>query len=109
MKKGIIIVIVVVAVAALQFSHFMKSQPSKVDAVQTEAIDFVVDKIEVSSDKTYQFYDAEGKLFTDYTFDAPAEIIKGDHIVQEANAAELRVYRFDQKGNKKVFLQVNRK
>ncbi|MGG5506832.1 MULTISPECIES: hypothetical protein [unclassified Myroides] len=109
MKKGIIIVLVVVAVAVLQFSHFMKSQPSKVEVRQTEAIDFVVDKIEVSSDGAYMFYDAKGVLFTHYTFDAPAEIIKGDRIVQEANATELYVYRFDQNGNKKLFLKVNRK
>lgn len=109
MKKGIIIVIVVVAVAVLQFSHFMKNQPSKVEVVQTEAIDFVVDKIEVSSDGTYSFYDAAGNLFSSYTFDAPKEIIKGDHIVQDANSAELIVYRFDQKGTKQVFLRVNRK
>ncbi len=87
----------------------MKSQPSKVEVAQTEAIDFVIDKIEVSSDGTYLFYDATGKLFTNYTFDAPKEIIKGDHIMQDANSSELFVYRFDSKGNKQVYLKVNRK
>lgn len=105
MKKGIIIVIVVVAVAVLQFSHFMKSQPSKV--APSEEIHFVVHQVEITPDSTYSFYDEKGNAFKSYTFETPEVINKGDIIAKEANSTALQVYRFDHNGKKEIVLQVN--
>ena len=106
MKKSIIIVAVVVIVAILQFTYFMKNQPSTEE--QKEEIYFVVDQVEVAPDSTYSFYDVEGTKFTSYTFPSPAAITKGDIIAKEANSNEIVVYRFDQNGKKEIFLKVNR-
>jgi len=106
LKKSIIIVAVVVIVAILQFTYFMKNQPSTTE--QKEEIYFVVDQVEIAPDSTYSFYDAEGNKFTSYTFPAPTTITKGDIIAKEANSSEIIVYRFDQNGKKDIFLRVNR-
>lgn len=105
MKKSLIIFSVVCLVAILQISYFMKDQKSSV--ISSEEIYFVVDKVEVSPDSTYAFYDGQGKVFTSYTFSSTVEITKGDIIAKEANSNELTVYRFDSNGKKKVFFKVN--
>ena len=104
MKKGLIVFVVVVLVAILQFSYFMKGQASQEAA--SEAIYFVVESVEVWPDNTYSIYDAEGNAFKSYTFDTPELINKGDIIAKEANSSELTVYRFDQAGKKEVVLRI---
>ncbi len=105
MKKGLIVFLVVVLVAILQISYFMKGQASQ--EVASEAIYFVVESVEARPDATYSFYDAAGNAFKSYTFDTPEVIKKGDIIAKEANSSELTVYRFDSDGNKEVVLRIN--
>lgn len=102
-----IIFLVVVLVAIIQISYLMNTQYTTTET--REEIHFVINRVEITPESTYAFYNTAGELFTDYTFSLAKEIKKGDIISRASNSSEIIVYRVDEQGKKEVVIEVTMK